>query len=290
MIERLSFDGKVAIVTGAGAGLGRVYALGLAERGAAVIVNDLRPEAAEAVAAEILTAGGRSLAVAGSVTEAETATAMADAAMQEWGRIDILVANAGIVRDKSFAKMAIEDFRLVLDVHLIGTVHACKAVWPVMQAQGHGRILLTTSAAGLFGNFGQANYSTAKMALIGLMQTLGIEGQKYGIHVNALAPTAATSMTEAILDEVMQARLAPEKVLPALLVLTHDSAPTRTILSAGGDSFEAVRVVETQGIRLTGATAEMLAARLNDVLDMTGAHSPADAFAHVNHELGKAAS
>jgi NAD(P)-dependent dehydrogenase (short-subunit alcohol dehydrogenase family) len=289
MSGRLSFDGKVAIVTGAGAGLGRVYALGLAEREAAVIVNDLRSEGAEAVADEIRAAGGRALAVAGSVTEAETAVAMADAAMRAWGRIDILVANAGIVRDKSFAKMTVEDFRLVVEVHLMGAVHACKAVWPVMQGQGYGRILLTTSAAGLFGNFGQANYSAAKMALIGLMQTLGIEGQKYGIHVNALAPTAATSMTEGILDKLLQARLAPEKVLPALLVLTHDSAPTRTILAAGGDSFEAVRIVETQGIRLTGASAEMLAMRLHDVLDMSEAHSPADAFAHVNHELGKAA-
>lgn len=288
MTGQISFAGKVAIVTGAGAGLGRCYALGLAGRGAAVVVNDLRAEAAEAVAGEIIAAGGRACAVAGSVTEAETAAAMAAAALREWGRIDVLVANAGIVRDKSFAKMTVEDFRLVVEVHLMGAVHACKAVWPAMQQQGYGRILLATSAAGLFGNFGQANYSAAKMGLVGLMQTLGIEGQKYGIHVNALAPTAATPMTEGILDEATRARLSPEKILPAVLVLTHDSAPTRTILAAGGDSFEAVRIMETRGIRLAEASAEALSRRLPEVLDMEGAHSPDNVFAHVDHELGKA--
>ena len=201
----IRFDGRVAIVTGAGGGLGRLHALALAARGASVVVNDLggtldgsggTPTAANAVADEIRAAGGKAIANGASVTDLAAVQAMVAAAMTEWGRVDILVNNAGILRDKSFAKMEIDDFRAVMDVHLMGAVHCTKAVWETMRAQNYGRIVMTTSSSGLFGNFGQSNYGAAKMALVGLMQTLSIEGAKNDIRVNCLAPTAATRMTE----------------------------------------------------------------------------------------------
>ena len=197
----IDFNGRVAIVTGAGGGLGRAHALALAARGAKVVVNDLGGArdgsghsltAAEAVVAEIRAAGGLAIANGASVTDWDAVHAMVQQAVDTWGRVDILVNNAGILRDKSFAKMDLADFRLVMDVHLMGAVHCAKAVWPHMQAQNYGRILMTTSSSGLYGNFGQSNYSAAKLALVGLMQTLAIEGAKHGIRVNSLAPTAAT--------------------------------------------------------------------------------------------------
>src|SRR5687768_271971 len=199
------FDGRVAIVTGAGGGLGRLHALGLAARGAKVVVNDLggtldgsggTPSAALAVVDEIGAAGGEAIVSGASVTDFGAVQTMVGEAMQRWGRVDILINNAGILRDKSFTKMEIADFRLVMEVHLMGAVHCCKAVWDIMRAQNYGRIVMTTSSSGLFGNFGQANYGAAKMALVGLMQTLSIEGAKNNIRVNCLAPTAATRMTE----------------------------------------------------------------------------------------------
>ncbi len=204
----IRFDGRVAIVTGAGGGLGRLHALALAARGAAVVVNDLggaidgsggAPVAANAVVEQIRAAGGEAIASAASVTDFAAVQGMVDAAMREWGRVDILVNNAGILRDKSFAKMDLADFRVVMDVHLMGAVHCTKAVWEIMSAQNYGRIVMTTSSSGLFGNFGQANYGAAKMALVGLMQTLSLEGAKHDIRVNCLAPTAATRMTEHLL-------------------------------------------------------------------------------------------
>ena len=188
----LAFTDRVAIVTGAGNGLGRAHALALAARGARVLVNDVGAGPAQAVADEICAAGGQALAVAASVADPAAVASMVAQAVAAWGRVDILVNNAGILRDKSFAKMSLEDFRLVLDVHLMGAVHCSQAVWPLMVAQRYGRIVMTTSSSGLFGNFGQANYGAAKMALVGLMQTLSIEGARHGIHVNCLAPTAAT--------------------------------------------------------------------------------------------------
>ena len=222
---QIQFPGRVAIVTGAGGGLGRQHALALARRGARVVVNDLGPGARQ-VAEEIRAAGGEALASEASVTDFAAVEAMVRQAIEAWGRVDILVNNAGILRDKTFAKMDLADFRLVLDVHLMGAVHGCKAVWETMRAQRYGRIVMTTSSSGLYGNFGQSNYGAAKMALVGLMQTLALEGEKYGIRVNCLAPTAATRMTEGLMPPEVLAQLAPEAVTPGLLHLVSENAPT----------------------------------------------------------------
>src|SRR4051812_5126002 len=211
----MSLAGRVAIVTGSGGGLGRSHALYLAQQGARGVVNDLSQESADAVAAEIVAAGGEALAIAASVTNEAAVAAMVEETLHKWGRVDILVNNAGILRDKSFAKMSLEDFRLVVDVHLMGAVICTQAVWEQMRAQRHGRIVMTTSSSGLYGNFGQANYGAAKMALVGLMQTLAIEGDKYGIRVNCLAPSAATQMTQGILSDASLEALRPELVSPA---------------------------------------------------------------------------
>ncbi len=257
----IDFKGRVAIVTGAGGGLGRQHALALAARGAKVLVNDLggardgsggSVSAAEAVAAEIRAAGGEALANGASVTDFTAVQGMVQRAVDAWGRVDILINNAGILRDKSFAKMELADFQLVLDVHLMGAVHCSKAVWPLMNAQKYGRILMTTSSSGLYGNFGQSNYSAAKMGLVGLMQTLALEGAKNDIRVNCLAPTAATRMTEGLLPQAVLDALQPEAVVPAMLVLVAQEAPSRTILCAGAGVFEAAHITLTQGAWIGG--------------------------------------
>ena len=295
----IDFKGRVAIVTGAGGGLGRQHALALASRGAKVLVNDLGGAldgsggtvgAAQAVVDEIRAAGGEALANSASVTDFAAVEAMVQQAIDAWGRVDILVNNAGILRDKSFSKMDVDDFRLVLEVHLMGAVHCCKAVWPQMQAQEYGRIVMTTSSTGLYGNFGQSNYGAAKLAQVGLMQTLALEGAKHNIRVNALAPTAHTRMTEGVLPEAMLAALKPGAVVPALLVLAHEDAPTRTILCAGAGSFEAAHITLTQGLYL-GAGAdvpEQLAARLAQVTDRQGEQVPGSGMAQGMAELQKA--
>lgn len=244
----MTLEGRAAIVTGAGGGLGRSHALFLARHGAKIMVNDLSPEAANSVVEEIRAAGGEALACAGSVTDETSVADMVAQTLGNWGRIDILVNNAGILRDKSFAKTGLDDFRLVLEVHLMGAVICSKAVWPVMREQAHGRIVMTTSSSGLFGNFGQANYGAAKMALVGLMQTLAIEGEKYGIRVNCLAPTAATRMTADILSQESLSLLAPDRVSPGLLKLVGKDAPTRVILCAGAGHFARASVTLTQGM------------------------------------------
>ena len=283
----LAFTDRVAIVTGAGGGLGRAHALALAERGARVMVNDLGASAAQAVADEISAAGGQALAFAGSVTDVAAVAAMVAQAMAAWGRVDILVNNAGILRDKSFAKMALDDFRLVLDVHLMGAVHCSQAVWPIMAAQKYGRIVMTTSSSGLFGNFGQANYGAAKMALVGLMQTLSIEGAKHGIHVNCLAPTAATQMTAGLLPPDMLALLDPAAVVPALLWLASEQAPNRAIACAGAGTFEAAQITLTRGLHLGAAadTPEQLAAAWARVSDRQGDLVPASGAAQGSQEV-----
>jgi NAD(P)-dependent dehydrogenase (short-subunit alcohol dehydrogenase family) len=285
---------KVAIVTGAGGGLGRAHALELARHGARVVVNDLAGRddgaAARAVADEIHRRGGEALVQLGDVTVPTDMQAMADAAVARWGRIDILVNNAGILRDKSFAKMTLDDFRLVLDVHVMGAVNATKAVWAQMQAQRHGRIVMTTSSSGLYGNFGQSNYGAAKMALVGLMQTLALEGAKYGVHVNCLAPTAATAMTEGVLPPEALARLTAERVSPALLALVGDDAPSRMILLAGAGSFESANITMTQGLHLGDAAdvAERLCARLDEVTARADEVVPASGWEQYRLELAKA--
>ena len=295
----IEFKGRVAIVTGAGGGLGREHALALAARGAKVVVNDLGGardgsgsslSAAEAVVAEIRAAGGEAIANGASVTDWEAVQAMVQQAVDTWGRVDILVNNAGILRDKSFAKMDLADFKLVMDVHLMGAVHCCKAVWPHMVEQKYGRILMTTSSSGLYGNFGQSNYSAAKLALVGLMQTLAIEGAKADIRVNALAPTAATRMTQDLMPEAVLAALKPEAVVPAMLVLVAEAAPTRTILCAGAGSVEAAHITLTQGdwIGLGSEAPERLAAQLDTVRDRSGETVPPNGSAQGSLEVARA--
>lgn len=255
----IRFDGKVAIVTGAGQGLGRSHALALAARGAKVVVNDLgaardgsgaSSDAAQAVVKEIEAAGGEAIAHGANVARFEEVQNMVQQTMEQWGRVDILINNAGILRDKSFSKMDLADFRLVIDVHLMGTVNCCKAVWEIMKTQQYGRIVMTTSSSGLYGNFGQSNYGAAKMAVVGLMNTLVLEGAKYNIRVNSLAPTAGTRMTEDIIPEEAFKLLTPESVSTGLLALCHDDAPNRYILCAGAGGYASTHVYENDGIFL----------------------------------------
>ncbi len=285
---------KVAIVTGAGGGLGRAHALELARHGARVVVNDLGGDrvdsAAQRVAEDIRSAGGEALVDGGDVTQPAQMQAMVEKAVALWGRVDILVNNAGILRDKSFAKMTLDDFRLVMDVHLMGAVHCTKAVWELMRAQGHGRIVMTTSSSGLYGNFGQANYGAAKMALVGLMQTLALEGAKHNICVNCLAPSAATGMTHGVLPGEALAHLAPEHVSPGLIALVADDAPTRMVLLAGAGSFEAAHITMTQGIHVgdTPHAAHAVHSNLQQVQSRQGEVVPASGWAQYQHELAKA--
>ena len=243
----IDLKGRVAIVTGAGNGLGREHALLLAKRGARVLVNDLAQEAADAVAREITDAGGEAVGFAASVTDFVAVTKMVDETIARWGQVDILVNNAGILRDKTFAKMDLDDFRLVMDVHLMGSVNCTKAVWDHMRERNYGRIVMTTSSSGLYGNFGQSNYGAAKMALVGLMQTLSLEGARNNIHVNCIAPTAATQMLDGLLPQEELDLLRAECVSPGVLVLVAEDAPTRTILCAGAGSFETAHITLTEG-------------------------------------------
>ncbi|WP_418125277.1 SDR family NAD(P)-dependent oxidoreductase [Variovorax sp. 160MFSha2.1] len=296
--SNLDFKGRVAIVTGAGGGLGRQHALALAARGAKVVVNDLggardgsggSVSAAQAVVDEIKAAGGEAIANGASVTDFEAVQAMVKEAVDAWGRVDILVNNAGILRDKSFAKMDLADFRLVVDVHLMGAVNCTKAVWALMNEQKYGRIVMTTSSSGLYGNFGQSNYGAAKLALVGLMQTLSIEGAKNDIRVNCLAPTAATRMTEDLFPKEMLEAFRPEAVVPAMLVLAGQDAPNRTVLCAGAGTFEAAHITLTQGawLGIEADTPEQLAARLPEVTDREGEVVPQSGAAQGANEVAK---
>ena len=243
----INLDGRVAIVTGAGRGLGRAHALALAGHGARVVVNEL---ADNDVAAEIEAQGGEAMASAANVADAEQVADMVAQTLERWGRVDILINNAGILRDKTFQKMSLDDFRLVMDVHLMGSVYCTKAVWETMREQQFGRIVYTTSSSGLYGNFGQSNYSAAKMALVGLMNTLHLEGAKHGIRVNCLAPAAGTAMTDGLMPDDVFALLSPESVSPGVVFLASDDAPSRVILCAGGGGFAVHRVFETMGVSL----------------------------------------
>ena len=294
----MRFDGKVAIVTGAGGGLGREHALALAARGAKVVVNDLgvardgegsSMSPAQAVVAEIEAAGGEAMANGASVTDFEAVKAMVAEATARWGSVDILVNNAGVLRDKSFAKMEIDDFRFVMDVHVMGAVNCTKAVWDGMRERNYGRIVMTTSSSGLYGNFGQANYGAAKMALVGFMQTLAIEGAKNDIRVNCLAPTAHTRMTEDLGARLPLEALGPELVSPGLLYLVSQDAPTRCILAAGAGGFERAYITLTQGVRIVGEDApEQVEARFEAISDRTGEIVPEMGAAQGMIELTKA--
>jgi NAD(P)-dependent dehydrogenase (short-subunit alcohol dehydrogenase family) len=294
----IRFDNRVAIVTGAGGGLGRAYALELARRGAKVVVNDLgaardgtgHSDAALAVVKEIEALGGEAFSNGGSVTEYDQMVAMAAQAKGRWGRIDILINNAGVLRDKSFAKMEPADFEFVVNVHLIGSANCTKAVWDTMREANYGRILMTASSTGLYGNFGQANYGAAKMALVGLMQTLAIEGEKYGIRVNCLAPTAATQMTHGVLSDDSLKLLDPALVSPALLALTSEDAPTRAILCAGAGHFASASVTLSRG-RYIGAgsdAGEQLISHWKEVTDRTDEIVPAYGFTQAEREMANA--
>jgi NAD(P)-dependent dehydrogenase (short-subunit alcohol dehydrogenase family) len=287
-------EGRVAIVTGAGSGLGRAHALALARHGARVVVNDINGSGqgtpGREVADRIVGEGGVAMAVDGDVRDFEQMEAMVARAANEWGRVDILVNNAGILRDKSFSKMTLDDFRLVLDVHVMGSVNCTKAVWERMREQQYGRIIMTSSSSGLYGNFGQANYSAAKMAVVGLMQTLALEGAKYNIRVNALAPSAATAMTEGIMSPKELEGLSPEAVSPAVVALAAEDAPTRMILLAGAGSFEAAHITMTQGIFVgkTGDAVKDIQARLGEIQDRRDEMVPASGLEQYRLELAKA--
>ncbi|MAO96809.1 MAG: 3-hydroxyacyl-CoA dehydrogenase [Citromicrobium sp.] len=290
MGESRALEGRVAIITGAGGGLGRCHALELARNGARIVVNDLDEGAAGTVAQTIRENGGEAIAAVCSVTDEAAVARMVDRATDAWGRIDILVNNAGILRDKSFAKMDMADFRLVLDVHLMGAAICTKAVWGHMRAQEYGRIVMTTSSSGLYGNFGQANYGAAKMALVGLMQTLAIEGAKYNIRVNALAPTAATQMTGGVLAEEALAELDPALVSPGVVQLVGEDAPTRAILCAGAGHFAAANVTLTDGVQIGGgqdAAAEG-ARNWSAIVDRSGEIVPEYGFTQAEREVAAA--
>ncbi len=273
----IRLDGQVAIVTGAGQGLGRCHALALAERGAKVVVNDLGDDNgqsahADAVVAEIKATGGEAMSHGANVANFEQVEDMVKRAMDKWGRVDILVNNAGILRDKTFAKMSLDDFRLVIEVHLMGTVNCTKAVWEIMREQNYGRIVCTSSSSGLYGNFGQSNYGAAKMAMLGLMNTLHLEGAKNNIHVNCLAPTAGTAMTEGLMPEPVFKLLSPEAVSPAVVFLAGPDAPSRKIVGAGGGSIAVFKGFETEGVNLLPGdmSPEGIAAAWDKINDETG--------------------
>ncbi|WP_406854782.1 SDR family NAD(P)-dependent oxidoreductase [Alsobacter sp. KACC 23698] len=285
----IRFDGRVAIVTGAGNGLGRSHALGLAARGAKVVAVDMggaldgsggSATAAERVVEEIRAAGGEAMASGVDITDFAAVTGMVDATLAAWGRVDILVNNAGILRDRSFAKMEIEDFRKVVDVHLMGSVHCTKAVWETMRRQNYGRIVFTSSSSGLYGNFGQSNYGAAKAAMLGLMNVLHLEGRKHDIRVNTLAPTAATRMTEQLMSPAALELLRPETITPGVLFLVSEVAPSRTILCAGAGVFAQTVVTETEGVYLDEAqrTPEGVAAHFAAISDTTHERELTEAF------------
>jgi NAD(P)-dependent dehydrogenase (short-subunit alcohol dehydrogenase family) len=285
----IDLTGRVAIVTGAGGGLGEAHAKLLAQRGARVVVNDLGEGAAKVTEA-INKSGGRARAAVGSVSDPAFVQQMVADTLAAWDRVDILVNNAGILRDRSFAKMDLDDFRLVIDVHLMGAVHCTKAVWAHMREQNYGRIVMTTSSSGLYGNFGQSNYSAAKLALVGFMQTLAIEGRKYDIRVNCIAPTAYTQMMEGLFPAEQLALLRPDLVSPAVLALVSEEAPTRAIVCAGAGGFELAHITLTKGIHLTdGSTAaETLLARWNELAERDDEIVPGQGWEQVRLELTKA--
>ena len=295
----ISFKDKVAIVTGAGGGLGRCHALQFAERGAKVIVNDLggsvdgsggSSEAADKVVDEIKAMGGDAISNGSSVTDKAGVKKLVDDAMAAYGRIDILVNNAGVLRDKSFAKVTLDDFEFVVDVHMMGSVYCTKAVWPIMVEQKYGRIVMTSSSSGIFGNFGQSNYGSAKMGVVGLMNTLRIEGQKNNIKVNSLVPVAATRMTENLgMPDAVFDSLKPESVSPAVIFMSSEDAPDGVMISAGAGVFAMAEIVHSEGIALKGddLNADMLAQKWSGASDMSNSKALRSGAEHTAHIFKK---
>ncbi len=279
----IRFDNRVAIITGAGNGLGRQHALQMAARGAKVVVNDYggsadgtggSSEPAERVVAEIIAAGGEAMAHGANVANAEQVADMVDKTMAKWGRVDILVNNAGILRDRAFGKMTMEDWNAVMHVHVTGSTICTMAVWPHMKAANYGRIVMTSSSSGIYGNFGQSNYGAAKMAVIGLMNVLHIEGAKNNIRINTLAPGAATRMTEELLPPPVIALMKPELVTPGLLYLVSEEGPSRVILDATAGGFARTYIYETEGVCFApdDCTPENVAAHFAEISDPAGQH------------------
>jgi NAD(P)-dependent dehydrogenase (short-subunit alcohol dehydrogenase family) len=296
----IRFDGRVAIVTGGGNGLGRQHCLHLGALGAKVVVNDLggsvdgsggSASPAESVAEEIRKAGGEAISNGADITKLEQVEDMVAQAKARWGRIDILINNAGILRDKTFSKMTLDDFRKVVDVHLFGTANCTKAVWETMREQNYGRILLTSSASGIYGNFGQSNYGAAKAAMVGLMNVLSIEGAKTNIKVNTLAPTAATRMLEGLIPPQVADLMAPELVTPGVLYMVSENAPTKTILGAGAGCFSVVHIYETDPVFLGGASATIddVAAAWSRISDASNEKPLEAAFEQTNRFVASAA-
>ena len=278
----IRFDEKVVIVTGAGGGLGKEHAIEFAKRGAKVVVNDLggsvdgsgASDSANAVVEHIRSNGGEAIANGASVTDLDAVKEMVDETVKKWGRIDVLVNNAGILRDKSFHKMSLDDFNLVMSVHFEGTLNCTHTIFPIMREQNYGRIIFTSSSSGVFGNFGQSNYGSAKMAMVGLMNTLKIEGQKYNIHSNSITPVAYTRMTDGLLPDDVGESLQPEFVTPAVIYLSSEGAPNGAIISAGAGVFSRIFIHETNGVSLgmgDEMTPENIAASWEDISDMKGA-------------------
>ena len=280
-MSSVEFENRVAIVTGAGGGLGRSHALALAARGVKVVVNDLGGSVdgtggsetmAEKVVAEIVAAGGEAIANGANVTNEAEVQAMVDETIAKWGKIDILVNNAGILRDKSFSKMEMKDWDIVVAVHLKGSAVCTKAVWNHMKENGYGRIVMTTSSSGMYGNFGQTNYGAAKAGLSGFMRTLCLEGAKYDIRINVLSPTARSRMTENLMPEEILEKLTVESVSAGLVYLVCDDAPNRMIMCAGAGGYSETKVFETQGINLSEGeqTAENVAKFIDKIRDTEG--------------------
>lgn len=296
----IRFDNRVAIVTGAGNGIGKSHALSLAALGAKVVVNDLGGtrdgsggslSTAETVVQEIKAKGGDAMANGTNVAKYDEVAAMIEETKKKWGRVDIVVNNAGILRDKTFHKMELDDFRLVLEVHLMGSVNCCKAVWDTMREQSYGRIVLTSSSSGLFGNFGQSNYGAAKAAMVGLMNVLHHEGQKFNIRVNTLSPTAATRMTEELLPPNVLQLMQPEAITPAVLYMVSENAPSRTIMGAGAGVYSVIRIVETQGVYFPPEerTADAIAAKFAEISDIKTAQALEGAFQQTQKYVAMAA-
>jgi NAD(P)-dependent dehydrogenase (short-subunit alcohol dehydrogenase family) len=284
-MSELGFDGKVAIITGAGGGLGKQHALLLASRGALVVVNDLGGAvdgtgadvgAAQLVVDEINGAGGEAVADANSVATPEGGAAIVGTAIEAFGRVDIVINNAGILRDKSFSNMSSELVDPVIDVHLRGAFHVTQPAWKHMREQGYGRIVSTSSASGIFGNFGQTNYGAAKMGLVGLTRVLAVEGAKYGIQANAIAPLAYTRMTEDLLGPLGE-KVAPEMVSPVVAYLAHESCEaTGRVFSVGGGRVAEVFIAEARGYHSADLTPEVVADNWATITDRDGYVVPAN--------------
>lgn len=277
----IRFDGQTIIITGAGAGLGRAYALAFAERGGFVVVNDLNKKGADETVQLIEKNGGHAQSNSTDITRANDVGEWIGTLHEQRGKIDVLVNNAGIVRDRAYHNQTHDEWRAVLDVHLEGAHNLTRSIWPIMRQASYGRIVMATSGSGLFGNFGQANYGAAKMALVGLMNTLAIEGLKYNIKVNAIAPVAYTAMTEGILPPTAKDLFKPDVVAPAVLYLSSNDAPNATIMTAGAGAFCASKIIETSGVFIESPSPEKISDQFDIITDYQSVETPGSSVEQV---------